>query len=221
MWTRIGGACILFAGLVSTMTQAILFQGSPLIGVAFGDCVVGVVGIFASSYMTRRPALLYLVVTVARLVVAAALFSAFLGTFVPRNYLSHLLCKEVALLEQELGSSPPAEVVEAAELACRDAGAVVAGLVIFAFILSSTLFWYPCFRCSLYFVETLSEKEALEGLLNDAHDSEDDDVVLRNLTAPSPSPGSKTISVREREFKDSSDTVVSPPMAVAQHEHDH
>ena len=63
MWTRIGAAFVLFAGLVSTMMQAVLFQGSPLIGVAFADVVIGVVGIFAASYMTRRPGVLYLVVT--------------------------------------------------------------------------------------------------------------------------------------------------------------
>ncbi len=208
MWTRIGGACILFVGLVSTMAQAILLQGSPLIGVAFGDCVVGAIGIFAASYMARRPGLLYLAVTLLRLAIAVALFSAFLGTFAPRDHLSHLLCKGATELEDD--NAPP-DVKAAAELACKHAGAVVTALVSVAFVLSVTLFWYPCFRCSLYFVETLSEKEALEGLLSDAHDSEDEgDVVLQSLTSASPAPGGKR---RDREFKDSSETVVTPPLA--------
>jgi hypothetical protein len=205
MWTRIGGASILFVGLMSTLAQAILLQGSPLIGVAFGDCVVGAIGIFAASYMTRRPGLFYLALTVVRLAVAIGLFSAFLGTFAPRDHLSHLLCQVV--LEEEAGATPDA--VELA--ACNHAGAVVTALVSVAFVLSVTLFWYPCFRCSLYFVETLSEKEALEGLLSDAHDSDDEgDIVLQSLTSASPAPGAQP---RDREFKDSSETVVTPPMA--------
>ena len=187
MWTRLGGAFILFGGLVSTMLQAILMQGSPLIGVAFADCVIGVFGIFAASYMARKPGLAYLGLSVGRLLVALALFTAFLVIFDPKDHLSHLLCQKVGQLEQELGETVAPEVLEAAEIACKDAGAIVMGLVATAFVLSVTLFWYPCFRCSLYFVETLSEKEALEGLLRDVEqDDEDDDIVVRHLTSASP-----------------------------------
>jgi hypothetical protein len=95
MWTRLGGAVILFTGLISTLTQAVWFQGSPLIGVAFFDCVIGVVGIFSSSFMTKRAGILYLVLTLVRLVVALAMFSAFLGTFDAKTHLSHVLCRVI------------------------------------------------------------------------------------------------------------------------------
>jgi hypothetical protein len=203
MYTRLGGAFILFGGLVSTMIQAILFKGSPLIGVAFADCVIGVIGIFAASFMSRKPGLLYLGVTVLRLVIAIALFTAFLVTFVPQDHLSHLLCKEISILEQELSSPVPQETIEAAQLACQHAGAIVMGLVATVFVLSITLCWYPCFRCSLYYVETLSEKEALEGLLHDVDEDEDDDVVMK-LTSQSPA----------KEPYAEAASVVAPPLSV-------
>lgn len=222
---------ILFTGLVSTLTQAVWFQGSPLIGVAFFDCVIGVVGIFSSSFLTKRAGMLYLVLTLVRLVVALAMFSAFLGTFDAKTHLSHLLCKvrrwvcnvfffpcfhtlfahQVFVLDIELGRNISQAEVALAEQQCFNNGVVVMWMVATAFVLHVTLFWYPCFRCSLHFFETLTEKEALEGLLSDANDGDDyDDVVLRTLVAPSP----MSKDNREREFKDSSEAVVSPPLSV-------
>lgn len=149
--------------------------------------------------MTRKPGQLYLGLTLLRLAAALALFTAFLVTFEPKLHLSHLLCEEVGIVEQELGHTASPELLEAAELACKHAGVVIMGFVATAFILSVTVFWYPCFRCSLYFVETLSEKEALEGLLRDVDgDDENDDVVMR-LTSPSPA----------------KEGVVAPPLSVA------
>jgi hypothetical protein len=210
MWTRIGGAVILFTGLVSTMTQAIWFQGSPLIGVAFFDCAIGCIAIFSASFMTRRAGMLYLVMTLIRLLVALAMFSAFLGTFDAKTHLSHLLCK-VFEYEHAIGMNVTAAMEMEAEKKCLSAGLVVIWMVAVAFVLHVTLFWYPCFRCSLHFFETLTEKEALEGLLSDTNDDDDnDDVVLRTLIAPSP----MGKSGREREFKESSESVVSPPLSV-------
>lgn len=177
---------MLFGGLISTMLQAVLMKGSPLIGVAFFDCIIGVLGIFAASYMTRKPGMAYLVLTILRLLVAVALFTAFLIIFDPEDHLSHILCTNVGVWEHELNQTASPELVAAADAACRDAGAIILGLVATAFVLSVTLFWYPCFRCSLYFVETLSEKEALEGLLRDVEDDDEDDDVVRRLTSPSP-----------------------------------
>lgn len=66
-------------------------------------------------------------------------------------------------MEQDITLSPQ----EAAELTrlCEHAGVVVIVIVSLAFVLSTTLCWYPCCRCALYLRETLVEKEALEGLL--------------------------------------------------------
>lgn len=211
MWSRIGGAFILFGGLVSTMMQAVLFLSSPLIGVAFADVVVGVIGIFSASYMTRRAGRLYLIVTLVRLVLGLALFLAFLFTFKPQSYLSHLLCKEGTLLALELenGQTPSPAAWAEARRRCDASGAVVVGLVAAALILSTTLFWYPCFRCSLYLDEGLAEKEALEGLLHDVEDVEEDEVLMA-LTASSP----YKATTREKETKDANDTIVAPPAPV-------
>ncbi len=77
-------------------------QGSALIGVAFFDCTVGVIGIFSSSFMTRRAGVLYLVVSLIRLAVDLAMFSSFLGTFDAKSHLSHLLC-DFVLFEEGYG----------------------------------------------------------------------------------------------------------------------
>jgi hypothetical protein len=117
----------------------------------------------------------------------------------------------VFVIENELGHNVTAAETLLAEQQCLNNGAVVLWMVAVAFVLHVTLFWYPCFRCSLHFFETLTEKEALEGLLSDTNDEEDnDDIVLKNLTSPSPSGKSG----REREFKDSAESVVSPPLSV-------
>lgn len=172
----------MFIGLVNVMLQALLLKGTPLIGVAFMDCVIGCIGIFAASYMTRRPATLYLIVTVVRLACGIAFFVAFLATFTPRAYLSHLLCKEVGILENELDRTLPPGVKEAADLACKKAGVVVVAVVSVIFVLSVTVCWFPCFRCGLYFREALAEKEALEGLLEDVDDEDEDDELMKRLT---------------------------------------
>ena len=188
MWARVGAAVVLFIGIVNVMLQALLFQGSPLIGVAFMDCTIGCIGIFAANYMTKKPATLYLVVTVIRLACAIAFFVAFLATFNPKSYLSHLLCQEVGVLEHELDpeSTLPPGVKEAADLACKKAGTVVMVLVSLMFVLSVTLCWFPCFRCGLYLREVLVEKEALEGLLEDADDQEEEDEIMRRFNMQTP-----------------------------------
>lgn len=143
------------------MVQLIILQASPAVGVAFGDCIVGAVGIFASSYMTRRAATVYLAATVLRLVLPIAFYSTFFALFVPnpKLYLSDLLCTGIALVESEMTLSPEKQK-EAAEI-CAHAGTVVTALIATLFALSVTLCWYPCCRCSLYLRETLVEKEAL------------------------------------------------------------
>lgn len=141
--------------------QSVYLLAFSAVAVAFGDCIVGAVGIFASSYMTRRAATVYLVATFLRLLLPIAFYSAFFAIFIPnpKTYLSDLLCSEVALLESEITLSPDAQK-EAAEI-CMHAGAVVTALIATLFSLSVTLCWYPCCRCSLYLRETLVEKEAL------------------------------------------------------------
>lgn len=225
MWTRIGGAVILFCGLVSVLVQAIAFQGSPLIGVAFLDCVVGVVGIFSAGHGSRRAATLYLVLSSLRLLAGIALCAVFLGIFDPSSHLSALLCKEASLVGQELSGTPVSdEAKEAARAACAHAGAVVVGLVATALVLGATLFWYPCWRCSLYLREAMAEKEALEGLLRETGDGDDDDYsydkknkqgkksVVHELLGPSPS--KERGNSMEMDAHDISMEVVSPPMAV-------
>jgi len=205
MWTRIGAAVTLFSGLISVMIQLVLLQASPTIAVAFADCIVGAMGIFASSYMTRRAATIYLVATLARLVVPIAFYSAFFAIFVPnpKTYLSDLLCGQVALLETELTLSP-AEYAEAQRLCNNSAVAVIVVISLF-FTFSVTLCWYPCCRCSLYLRETLVEKEALEGLLN--ADDEVDAVEASLVRTPAKVYASNA-------DHDASVTVVSPPMGL-------
>lgn len=207
MWTRIGAAFVLFFGLISVMLQAVLLQGSPLAGAAFADCAIGCIGIFAASYMSRRAATLYLAVVSGRLLVVIALFTAFLATF-SRQYLSYLLCKELTLLESDLASPSP-EAIQAAELACQHAGVVIIVLVSLLFVLSVSLCWFPCFRCGLHFRESLCEREALEGLLNE----NDDDDVLRTLS--STATPSKFGTARERELaEEAHHQIVTPPLRV-------
>ncbi len=115
------------------------------------------------------------------------------------------------LLSFFLSFLPKQAELAIAEQQCVNNGIVVMWMVAVAFVFHVTLFWYPCFRCSLHFFETLTEKEALEGLLNDTNDDDDeDDVVLRTLTSPSPAGKND----REREMKDSNESVVSPPLGV-------
>lgn len=112
----------------------------------------------------------------------------------------------------ELGRNVSHAEIAAAEEQCFNNGIVVMWLVATAFVFHVTLFWYPCFRCSLHFFETLTEKEALEGLLSDTNDEDDDDdVVLKTLTSASPAGKNG----HDREVKDSSESVVSPPLSVS------
>jgi len=201
MWTRIGAFLVLSSGLLSMLLQGITLQANPLLGVALTDVGAGAIGIYASSFTSSMfPINLYLLLFIARGLLPIAFFSAFfVMTKNPSSILSGLLCGEVGHVNAQ--EHLTAAEKEALHQVCEHATVVIVILVAFWFLFSLTCCWFPCFRCALHLRESLKEREALEGLLDDVEGDEDEQ--LREFM-------SQSISRRG----ETSITVVTPPMGV-------